>query len=265
MPGLPHMILGIPNGLPEGMFQHLAGLFEMKKSDTMLWETTYGPITVATTHQKPSEYSHKARDHETAVKKVKSAPVEESHDTTCCKPKHNREKRATGRMSEQGAAARGLGEEATDQGASGMSLATMPSSQDDNGRDPEVRCMHVVSQEPQTASQMASEAAADAANPNAMSARPTEPAGSPPKLQVEPHEIAGDNMRGQGLEVNQGVKKVGEGQMLAGRTGEQVAAVRGPGEGAADQKIDGISLAVPASSPNGVGEDVHHTNNADEE
>ncbi|KAF9231873.1 hypothetical protein BU15DRAFT_67971 [Melanogaster broomeanus] len=50
--------------------------------------------------------------------------------------------------------------------------------------------------------------------------------------------IAGNSTRGQGLEVNQGVEKVGEGQMLAGRTSKRVAAVRGPGEGTVDQRTE---------------------------
>ncbi|KAF9243553.1 hypothetical protein BU15DRAFT_59919 [Melanogaster broomeanus] len=73
--------------------------------------------------------------------------------------------------------------------------------ENDDSRGPGAHCMHA-----------ASEAATDAANPNAIRARPTEPAS---KLQDEPQETADKgNARG----------------MPKGRAGEKVAAAKGPGE-----------------------------------
>ncbi|KAF9238401.1 hypothetical protein BU15DRAFT_75341 [Melanogaster broomeanus] len=125
----------------------------------------------------------------------------------------------------------------------------MPSSQDDDSRDTGVRCTPVVSPKPQVASGRAGEAAADAANPNATSARPTGPAGTSCNPQVEPHEIADSDNEAQG--VNEGVERGREkGERAIGRASEKVAAARGPGEGTTDQGADGTSLAAPASSPN---------------
>ncbi|KAF9239630.1 hypothetical protein BU15DRAFT_61857 [Melanogaster broomeanus] len=236
------------------LFQYLASLFETKKSDGTQREATCNPRTHAGTDQKCNQPSHKARDRE-AVKKAESAIVEEPRDVRCREPKHDarshgrvemrgREgKRAAGRTSEQGAAARGPGEAATDQGASGIGRAVMPSSQDDDSRDAGVHCTHVMPQEPQVASGRAGEATADARNPNVTSAGPAEPAGRSPKPQVEPHEIvSSDDARGEGREVN---NRVDEGER---RASEKVAAARGPGEDATDQGADGISLAASASS-----------------
>lgn len=185
-------------------FKTLSKLFE-KPAPTPT--TTYNIRTVADTRQKPSEGSCNVRDRETATNKAESAIVEEPHDVRCLK--HERDtgshgrvetwgregKRAAGCMSEQGAAARGPGEGATDLKASGIGLAIMPSSQED---DTGVCCTPVIPQEPQMTSGRAGDASADAVNPRATSARPTEPAGASHNPQVELHEIAGsDNARGE--------------------------------------------------------------------
>ncbi|KAF9233695.1 hypothetical protein BU15DRAFT_79854 [Melanogaster broomeanus] len=96
---------------------------------------------------------------------------------------------------------------------------------------PEAHCMHVTAQELQIANPTAVEAAADAVNPNATSARPTEPAGAPHMPQDEPQmEVAG--------------------QRLTGRGSKEVATAKGPGEDATDREADGLSLAALASSQN---------------
>ncbi|KAF9230395.1 hypothetical protein BU15DRAFT_83687 [Melanogaster broomeanus] len=224
----------------------------------------HSPRTPAVTRQKPSERSHKTRDCETAAKKSKSAEVEESRNRTRHEPERDtssqgrverrdrRGKRAAGWKGEHRAAARGPGEEATDETSSSISLASMPSSQ-------------TTPPKPETTRQAASEAAADAANPNATSAGPTGPAGASCKPQDAPHGIADDSARGQGQEANEGVE--GEGETSTGRTGEEITAAKAPGEGTADQTADGVSLAAPASSPNDDGgdEDVHHTHVAPNE
>ncbi|KAF9230478.1 hypothetical protein BU15DRAFT_69165, partial [Melanogaster broomeanus] len=219
-------------------FKTLSKLFE-KPAPTPT--TTYNIRTVADTRQKPSEGSCNVRDRETATNKADSAIVEEPHDVRC--RKHERDtgshgrvetwgregKRAAGCMSEQGAAARGPGEGATDLKASGIGLAIMPSSQED---DTGVRCTPVIPQEPQMTSGRAGDASADAVNPRATSARPTEPAGASHNPQVELHEIAGsDNARGERPTTE-----------LMRRASEKVAAARGPGEDAMDQTADGMSL-----------------------
>ncbi|KAF9230926.1 hypothetical protein BU15DRAFT_68772 [Melanogaster broomeanus] len=194
-------------------FQYLSSLFEMKMSDATQWEAARNPRICAGTHQKCSEDSCKARDHETAAKKAKSTIVEEPRDATCRKLKHDmrsqgrvkrrdrRGKRATGWKGKQGVTVTGLGEGTTDQNICNISQAAMPSSQNVNGRDVDTCHAHDTPLKPQTVSQTTSEAATDAANPNAMSARPTGPVGTLPRLQVEPHEIAGDSVRGQDKDI----------------------------------------------------------------
>ncbi|KAF9231208.1 hypothetical protein BU15DRAFT_68528 [Melanogaster broomeanus] len=222
-------------------FKTLSKLFE-KPAPTPT--TTYNIRTVADTRQKPSEGSCNVRDRETATNKAESAIVEEPHDVRC--RKHERDtgshgrvetwgregKRAAGCMSEQGAAARGPGEGVTDLKASGIGLAIMPSSQED---DTGVRCTPVIPQEPQMTSGRAGDASAGAVNPRATSARPTEPAGA---SHNPPGRAARDSGQRQceGREANNRVDK-GE-----RRASEKVAAARGPGEDAMDQTADGMSL-----------------------
>ncbi|KAF9234346.1 hypothetical protein BU15DRAFT_65775 [Melanogaster broomeanus] len=224
-----------------------------RESEIVSWMAMHSPRTPAVTRQKPSERSHKTRDCETAAKKSKSAEVEESRNRTRHEPERDtssqgrverrdrRGKRAAGWKGEHRAAARGPGEEATDETSSSISLASMPSSQ-------------TTPPKPETTRQAASEAAADAVNPNATSAGPTGPAGA-----------SGRQREGQGQEANEGVE--GEGETSTGRTGEEITAAKAPGEGTADQTADGVSLAAPASSPNDDGgdEDVHHTHVAPNE
>ncbi|KAF9235231.1 hypothetical protein BU15DRAFT_65063 [Melanogaster broomeanus] len=186
----------------------------------------YNIRTVADTRQKPSEGSCKVRDRETAVNKAESAVVEEPHDGAMerVETRGGEGNRAAGCMSEQGAAARGPGEGATDLKASGIGLAIMPSSQED---DTGVRCTPVMPQEPQMTSGRAGDASADAMNPRATSARPTEPAGASHNPQVELHEIAGsDNARAPASSPNDDPRQ---------------HAARGSGKGATDRTTDGTS------------------------
>ncbi|KAF9232205.1 hypothetical protein BU15DRAFT_67665 [Melanogaster broomeanus] len=229
-------------GTAHECYQYLSSLFETKKSDATQREAICNPRTPAVTRQKPSERSCKAQDHETAAKKAESAEVEESRDGTRRECKRERDASSQGRV------------ERRDRRES-ASLVKPTSSQNVDGRDVGTRRARDTPPKPQTASQTASEAAADAANPNATSAGPTGPAGAPPKPQRE----------GQGQEANEGVE--GEGKTSMGRPGEEIATARGPGEGAADQTADGISLAAPASSPNDDGgdENVNHTHVAPNE
>ncbi|KAF9237955.1 hypothetical protein BU15DRAFT_62805 [Melanogaster broomeanus] len=102
----------------------------------------------------------------------------------------------------------------------------------------------------QTASSTASKAAADAANPNAMSARSTGPAGTPCKPQDEPQMEAGGVLVTAGQDIDKGVEREGEkGEWLNGKADKKVATVKEPGKGTTDPTTDGISLAAPASSP----------------
>ncbi|KAG8216607.1 hypothetical protein J3R82DRAFT_6794 [Butyriboletus roseoflavus] len=83
-----------------------------------------------------------------------------------------------GRVGEKAATVRGSDREVTnDSETGGISLATPVSSQDDNNKDTEVRCMSVRPQETPPSGQRADDKAADTPNPNATSAGPVEPAG----------------------------------------------------------------------------------------
>ncbi|KAF9231541.1 hypothetical protein BU15DRAFT_68251 [Melanogaster broomeanus] len=164
------------------------------------------------------------------------------------------------------ATATGPGKEAMDQTASGISLVKPTSSQmsdgsrdievlltsvvpqehDDNAspnetavrgqgedtvdhaadcRDVEVHCMSVMSQQSPANNWSAGKATTDAMNPNTTSASSTEPVGTPPKLQVDK------------------------------------TTARGLGKSATDRTADGVSLAVPASSPNEVEMSMDETTN----
>ncbi|KIJ05739.1 hypothetical protein PAXINDRAFT_21029 [Paxillus involutus ATCC 200175] len=85
---------------------------------------------------------------------------------------------AAGRVSEQGAAAKGPGRGATDQTTSSEGLAATPSSQDDDGDNVHVHHAHVVPQQPQSTRQTAVKEADDTVNPDVKNVRPTMPAGT---------------------------------------------------------------------------------------
>ncbi|KAF9237941.1 hypothetical protein BU15DRAFT_62792 [Melanogaster broomeanus] len=125
------------------------------------------------------------------------------------------------------------------------SMGSYPGSrgENDDSRGPGAHCMRVTAQSTQTASPTASEAAADAANPNVMSTRSTGPAGAPCKPQDKPQMEAGQD-------IDKGVKREGEkGEWLNRKADKKVATAKEPGEGTMDPTTDNISLAAPASSP----------------
>ncbi|KAF9236383.1 hypothetical protein BU15DRAFT_77094 [Melanogaster broomeanus] len=209
----------------------------------------------------PASAAARRKTTKTAAKKAESAEVEESRDGTRRECKRERDASSQGRVERRDrrgkVEARWVGE----QTVAATGLGEAPRTKTDVG----TRRARDTPPKPQTASQTASEAAADAANPNATSAGPTGPAGASCKPQDAPHGIADDSARGQGQEANEGVE--GEGETSTGRTGEEITAAKGPGEGTADQTADGISLAAPASSPNDDSgdEDVDHTHVAPNE
>ncbi|KAF9231777.1 hypothetical protein BU15DRAFT_68042 [Melanogaster broomeanus] len=101
-----------------------------------------------------------------------------------------RGKRAARWTSEQGAAVREPGEEATDETTRSVSLAVTPSSQDVDSRDIAVpcQCTTVEPHKPETTHPTAGEATADTVNPNATSVGPPEPVGAMREPQDEPQE-----------------------------------------------------------------------------
>ncbi|KAF9236763.1 hypothetical protein BU15DRAFT_63690 [Melanogaster broomeanus] len=305
--------------------KYFEDLFDLKKSDTTQQEAKCNPRTHVDTHQKHSEDARKPRKRRATANKPKSTEAVEQRDSKRRERKRKardpgrvemrdrRGKRAARQTSEQGAAAREPGEEAVDKATRSVSLANVPSSQDDHSRDmgvhctrvtsptpqmarpvaskaatdaitpnatsarppkpagashelqdeprksmgsypgsrgknvdsrgPDAHCMHVTAQKLRTASPIASKAAADAANPNATSARPTGPAGTSRKPRDEPQMEAGQD-------VDKGVEREGEkGEKLKGKANEEVATAKGPGEDATDRGADSVSLAAPASSP----------------
>ncbi|KAF9237935.1 hypothetical protein BU15DRAFT_62785 [Melanogaster broomeanus] len=181
-------------------FQHLTDLFKMKKSSVTQREAMCNPRTAIRTHKKQSEGTHKPRKCGATMNKPESATAAEPHNSTCRKLKckageqgkvekrDRRGKRTAGWTGEQEAAVREPGEEAVDEATCSISLAVMPSSQDDNGRDIEVPCMTVNPPKPETTHPVASKAAADTANPNMMSIGPPESVGTLREPQDELQE-----------------------------------------------------------------------------
>ncbi|KAF9220572.1 hypothetical protein BS17DRAFT_769175 [Gyrodon lividus] len=141
------------------------------------------------TCQKCSEDAHHAQDCKTAANKPKSATVAKPHNTTCHKPECDMrrqgrvEKRGRGGKEEAGgtgkeeAVARRSGEDTMDVLTASVGLAVTPNSQNVDGKDPRVYHRRANPQKPiashQTVSPVASEATADAMNPNAASAGPS--------------------------------------------------------------------------------------------
>ncbi|KAF9221066.1 hypothetical protein BS17DRAFT_810202 [Gyrodon lividus] len=212
------------------------------------------------TCQKRSEDTHCARDCETTANEPKSATVAKPHNTTHRKPE--RDTRRQGRVKKRGrggkeeaggtgeeeaggtgeeeAAARRSGEDTTGVPTASVGLAVTPNSQDVDGKDPRVHHTRANPQKPiasrQTMSPVASKATADATNPNATSAGPTEPAGTPCQPQDKPQGVADNNANGKGMK---------------GRASTYETAARGPGEDTADPTANGMSLmgSAPMSSP----------------
>ncbi|KAF9231650.1 hypothetical protein BU15DRAFT_82145 [Melanogaster broomeanus] len=147
--------------------------------------------------------------------------------------------------------------------------------ENDDSRGPGAHCMRVTAQRTQTANPTEGDAAADATNPNAKSARPTEPAGAPHKPQDDLQMEAGQTSNGKGSEEVATAKGPGEDAMDRGAGGVSLAALasspeddttaRVPGKSAMNPITDGVSLAVPASSPSdcGVETSTDKTTNAD--
>ncbi|KAF9233528.1 hypothetical protein BU15DRAFT_80020 [Melanogaster broomeanus] len=259
-------------------FEYLANRFETKKNNATQREALCNPRTPVSTHQKHSEDARKLQERETTVKERENATVEESRNVRCRERKRDtrdrgrvekrdrRGKRAARKTSEQEAAAREPGEEATDEPTRSVTLAVTPSSQDDDSRDMGVPCTRVTPQEPQSMSPVANDAAADAVNPNATSAGPPEPAGTSHELRDEPHESTGsypgskgenDDSRGPGTHcthVTAQRPQAATGEASTDATNPNATSV-GPPEpmGASrepqDEVADGVSLARPASSP----------------
>ncbi|KAF9237951.1 hypothetical protein BU15DRAFT_62802 [Melanogaster broomeanus] len=181
-------------------FQHLTDLFKTKKSSVTQREAMCNPRTAIHTHEKQSERTRKLQKCGATMNKPKSATAAEPCNLTCRKPKRKageqgkvekrdrRGKRAAGWTGEQEAAVREPGEEAVDEATCSISLAVMPSSQDDDGRDIGVPCTTVNPCKPETTHSVASEAATDAANPNTMSVGPPESVGTLHEPQDEPQE-----------------------------------------------------------------------------
>ncbi|KAF9231687.1 hypothetical protein BU15DRAFT_82099 [Melanogaster broomeanus] len=71
------------------LFQHLANLFETKKSDATQREATCNPRTPVSIRQTHSEHAGKARDCKPALKKADSTVVEELRDVRCREPKRD--------------------------------------------------------------------------------------------------------------------------------------------------------------------------------
>ncbi|KIJ15261.1 hypothetical protein PAXINDRAFT_11802 [Paxillus involutus ATCC 200175] len=115
---------------------------------------------------------------------------------------HREGKKAVRRASEQGAVVKGPSRGATDQTTSSVGRATMPSSQDDGGKDIEVHHTHVVPQTPEAIRQTASNKVVDTMNPNAMSTGLTVPVGRSHKLQTKSDENTKGNKDG---EIDKGV------------------------------------------------------------
>ncbi|KAF9236161.1 hypothetical protein BU15DRAFT_64256 [Melanogaster broomeanus] len=184
-------------------FKYLTDQFKMKTSDVAQQEATCDPRTAVGTHQKRSKHTRKPRKHEATANKLESSAVDETCNAKCHKQEREardqrgvekrvrRGRKATERTSEGGAAMREPGEEATDKTTRSISLAVMPSSQDNDSRDMGAPCTQVTPREPQSTSPVASEVATDAAYPNMTSARPAEPAGMSHELQDEPHKSMG--------------------------------------------------------------------------
>ncbi|KAF9233411.1 hypothetical protein BU15DRAFT_66596, partial [Melanogaster broomeanus] len=276
--------------------KYFEDLFDLKKSDTTQQEAKCNPRTHVDTHQKHSEDARKPRKRRATANKPKSTEAVEQRDSKRRERKREardpgrvemrdrRGKRAARQTSEQGAAAREPGEEAVDKATRSVSLANVPSSQDDHSRDMGVHCTRVTSPTPQMARPVASKAATDAVTPNATSARPPKPAGASHELQDEPRKSMGSypGSRGKnvdsrgpdahcmhatgpagtsrkprdepqmeaGQDVDKGVEREGEkGEKLKGKANEEVATAKGPGEDATDRGADSVSLAAPASSP----------------
>ncbi|KAF9231713.1 hypothetical protein BU15DRAFT_68118 [Melanogaster broomeanus] len=262
-------------------FKYLADRFETKTSDVTQREASCNPRRRVSTHQKHSEDARKLQECKATVNQPKIAKVTEPCDSTHRERKRNarsegrvekrvrRGRKAAERTSEQEAGAREPGKEAADEAIHSISLAVMPSSQDDDGRDTGVPCTTVNPHKPKSTHPVASEAAADAANPDATSAMPTEPAGGSPKPQDESHESTDQNRQRPSSPHNETAAsappsvpfegeresevKKGKDERLKRRDSEKVAAARAPGENTVDQGADGVSLAPPASSLNGHG------------
>ncbi|KAF9234903.1 hypothetical protein BU15DRAFT_65278 [Melanogaster broomeanus] len=265
-------------------FKYLTDQFETKTSNVTQREATCDPRTAVSTHQKHSEDARKPQERKATVNERENTTVEESRnvrhrerkrkarDEGRVEKRDRRGKRAARQTSEQEAAAREPGSEAADEAIRSISLTVMPSSQDDDGRDTGVPCTTVNPHKPKSTHPVASEAAADTANPNATSAMPTEPAGGSPKPQDELHESTDQTANGVSLarpassphnkttasappsvlfegERESEVKK-GEAERLKGRASEKIAADRRPGEGVSNQSADLVSLTAPVSSLN---------------
>ena len=103
------------------------------------------------------------------------------------------------------------------------------------------------------ASQTVSNATADTINPNANSARPTEPAGTSCNPKDEPYRMADENLWGEGQLDNGDVETAGktEGSETAEVASGQGAGARCPGEGATDKSAHGDGAITDSQGASG--------------
>ncbi|KAF9230248.1 hypothetical protein BU15DRAFT_83872 [Melanogaster broomeanus] len=131
------------------------------------------------------------------------------------------------------------------------SMGSYPGSRGENedSRGPGAHCVHVTAQRPQAAT---GEAAADATNPNATSVGTPEPVGASREPQDEPQGTADKgtaNVNATAAPPSVLLEGERDGQVASSTTGVHSDSAEPPSEDVADETVDGISLACPASSP----------------
>ncbi|KAF9239295.1 hypothetical protein BU15DRAFT_62052 [Melanogaster broomeanus] len=211
-------------------FKYLADRFEMNTSDVTRREAICNPRRRIGTHKKCSERTHKLRECEATANKPESTIAVEPRDSTRRERKHEA-------RDQRGCKPRGHPEQP------GRRWQGYRSPLPTHGT-PETRWDITSSQQ----------GPADAANPNATSARPAEPAGTSHELRDEPHESTGsypgsrgesDDSRGPGAHCMR--VTVQRPQTANPTAGEAVADVANPNAMSASHK--------PQDAPQGIAGD----------